>query len=639
MATLNVGSGQQYSTIASAVAASRDGDTIAVQAGTYYNDFADIKTDVTITGVGGIANVVATQQPGNGKGIFVTNSDVRIENMSFSGASVPDGNGAGIRHQDGNLTIVNSYFHDNQNGLLANSSDGSITIENSEFSKNGSGDGFTHNLYVNEIASLNISGSYFHDASVGHQIKSRAQSTTITDTRIFDGADGGGTGSYSIDLPNGGKAVITDNVIQQSANSGNPAIVHFGGEGGPHAGSSLQISGNTVINEMGSSSAKMLLNQTDVTGTVSGNAVHGLADGQIAVGPASVSGTTNLGSKPALDTSSPWSGGGDTGGRDPVDGGDTGGGDDTIGGGDTGGGDDTIGGGDTGGGDDTVGGGDTGGGDDTVVGGGDTGGGDDTVVGGGDTGGGDDTVGGGDTGGGDDTVVGGGDTGGGDDTIGGGDTGGGDPVDGGNAGAGVVTGRHFVGGDNADAPWLTSRDDFAEGNGGNDWLSGRSGNDTLDGGDGNDRLHGGRGDDVLNGGDGNDKLYGGHGNDVLDGGDGNDVLSGGAGTDVLTGGAGDDLFRFTSVSHSPVDAPDVIADFVAGQDRIDLRAIDANSTSRGNDAFDFVLDFTGEAGQLTVASLGEDKYQVRGDIDGNSTADFAIDVTSASGPSADWFLL
>ena len=60
------------STISAAVAASHDGDVIAVQAGTYANDFATISTDITLHGVGGMANFVATVAPPNGKGILVT---------------------------------------------------------------------------------------------------------------------------------------------------------------------------------------------------------------------------------------------------------------------------------------------------------------------------------------------------------------------------------------------------------------------------------------------------------------------------------------------------------------------------------------------------------------------------------------
>ena len=260
-----------------------------------------------------MANFVATVAPPNGKGILVTQSDVTIQNLSFSGAAVADGNGAGIRYEGGNLVIIDSYFHDNQDGLLANSDpNGTIRIVGSEFANNGAGDGFTHNLYVNNIASLVIDDSYFHDANVGHQIKSRAQSTTITNSRIYDG---NGTGSYSIDLPNGGVGVIRNNVIQQGPNSDNPAIIHYGGESAAYAGSSLLIEDNVVVNDMsGSSSVRLLYNATTVTGTLSDNAVYGLTAGQIATGGATVSGTTFLSTHPTLDTSAPWldSGGSDT---------------------------------------------------------------------------------------------------------------------------------------------------------------------------------------------------------------------------------------------------------------------------------------------------------------------------------------
>jgi Ca2+-binding RTX toxin-like protein len=305
LATLNVGTGQQYATIAAAVAASRDGDVIAVQAGTYTNDFATITTKVTIQAVGGVAKLVATVAPPNGKAIFVTRNDITLQGLEFSGTKVPDGNGAGIRFEGGNLTILDSHFHHNENGILAGAyPTGTITIRNSEFGHNGAGDGRTHNIYIGEIARLTIEDSYFHDAVVGHEIKSRAYETIIRDSRI---QNEDGSGSYEVDLPNGGRAVLTGNVIQQGAGSQNPAIVHFGGEGGPHAGSSLEISGNTVINQLASPSQRLLLNHTTIAASIDGNAVFGLNAGQIATGPATVSGTTFLTSAPSFDTSPPGS--------------------------------------------------------------------------------------------------------------------------------------------------------------------------------------------------------------------------------------------------------------------------------------------------------------------------------------------
>jgi Ca2+-binding RTX toxin-like protein len=308
MATLTVGQGQQYTTISAAVAASHDGDVVQVQAGTYVNDFATINTKITLEGVGGMVKMVATQPLPNDKGILVTNTDVTIDHFEFSGATGPSGNDAGVRYQGGALTITNSYFHDNQNGLLANPvAGGTITIRNSEFDHNGAGDGYTHNLYVGDIAKLTISDSYFHDAVVGHEIKSRAEVTEITNTRVFDNAS---DSSYSIDLPNGGQAVLSGNVIEQGAHAGNPNIVAFGEEGNVYDGSSLTLTGNTVINDLGSGA--LVWNASNSPATVSGTQVWGLADAQMVTGSGSVSGTSHLSAAPALDTSHPWSSDGTT---------------------------------------------------------------------------------------------------------------------------------------------------------------------------------------------------------------------------------------------------------------------------------------------------------------------------------------
>jgi hypothetical protein len=156
------------------------------------------------------------------------------------------------------------------------------------------------------IASLVIDNSYFHDASAGHQVKSRAQSTTITNSRIYDG---NGTGSYSIDLPNGGVGVIRNNVIEQGPNSDNPFIIAYGAESAAYAGSSLLIEDNVVVNDLSSSSVRLLYNASTVTGIVDDNAVWGLTAGQIALGSATVSGTTFLSARPSLDTGSGGGGG------------------------------------------------------------------------------------------------------------------------------------------------------------------------------------------------------------------------------------------------------------------------------------------------------------------------------------------
>ncbi|MDX3978687.1 MAG: putative Ig domain-containing protein [Shinella sp.] len=171
------------------------------------------------------------------------------------------------------------------------------------------------------------------------------------------------------------------------------------------------------------------------------------------------------------------------------------------------------------------------------------------------------------------------------------------------------------------------------GGAGNDKLCGGAGNDVLAGGSGNDVLGGGSGNDRLFGGAGKDTIYGGAGNDTLFGGTGNDRLIGGAGADKLYGGAGADVFVFTSIKDSTVAASgrDTIFDFSRKQgDKIDLKAIDADTGIAGLQAFRFIGadTFHNKAGELRYQKKGSDTF-VYGDVDGDGKADFAIRFVSA----------
>ena len=307
---LTVGVGEEYATLSAAVAASRSGDVIEVSAGIYVDDFATVADQITIEGVGGLATFV--QSAGavipNGKAILTIDNSATIDNLAFDNAHVPSGNGAGIRYEAGNLTINGSYFNGNQDGLLANPvAGGTIDISGSEFTDNGIGDGYTHNIYVNDVAELNIQNSFFHDSIVGHEIKSRASVTIINNNRIDSGP--AGTGSYGIDLPDGGTDTVTNNIIEKGPNSSNDVFIHYGGEGGPYAGSSLLVQGNTFLNDQ-AGGAIGVYNQTAIQAVINANSTYNLPANEIANGPAAVTNTTSLASEPALDTSHPFGNGG-----------------------------------------------------------------------------------------------------------------------------------------------------------------------------------------------------------------------------------------------------------------------------------------------------------------------------------------
>ena len=280
--TLSVGSDQAYHTIADAVAASHAGDTIAVQAGTYTNDWAQIGHDLTIVGVGGMAHIDSTAPIDNGKAELVTNGNVTVENMEFSGATVGDHNGAGIRHESGSLTVINCSFHDNQEGILAGDNpNSSITVQNSSFVHNGAGDGQSHGLYAGQIASLSVDGSTFFDQVDGNQLKSRAAETTVSNSHFSTGPDGA---NYDIDLPNGGNANIHDNTFYKGATTNNPAIIHFGGEIDNPSGS-LTVEHNSFYAEIPNATA--VLDQTNLPVLVSNNALSGVAHLELG-GPATL---------------------------------------------------------------------------------------------------------------------------------------------------------------------------------------------------------------------------------------------------------------------------------------------------------------------------------------------------------------
>ena len=256
---LQVGPARSFKTLASAVAASQDGDTIQVQAGTYVNDYVTVTRAVHIVGVGGKAQFVSQGNIPNEKAILIDQApELMLENLEFSGAKVGDGNGAGIRYEKGLLIIKNCDFHDNEEGILGGVvKGGQVVIEGSSFVHNGSGDGQTHGVYIGVIDSLTVRNSYFNNTVMGSHLKSRAARSDIEGNRFIDGPRA--TTNYDVDLCNGGVAIVKDNVIQKSADADNRALIHFGGEVRDPVGS-LLVQNNTLSSARGSSVA--VLNQT-----------------------------------------------------------------------------------------------------------------------------------------------------------------------------------------------------------------------------------------------------------------------------------------------------------------------------------------------------------------------------------------
>ncbi|MGH9469038.1 MAG: choice-of-anchor Q domain-containing protein [Terriglobia bacterium] len=289
-ATLLVGPTRTYKTPCAAIAAASAGDVILIDPVLYTNDTCAWSTNnLTLIGILGpnnqrphIDDSGLTDTPTTGhiafhKGIWVPlGKDTVVKNVEFSGATLSndDGaNGAGIRIDGVNMTIINCYFHNNQDGILESNVAGSnIVIEFSEFAHNGVGDptltegyGQTHNLYIGHAASLLFAFNYSHDANVGHLLKSRAAVNYILYNRL---TGENGTDSYEIDLPNGGTSYVIGNLVQKGPNSQNhSAMLTYMEEGAnpSNPGSDLYVVNNDFVNQSGHTPTFVSVGTADTT--------------------------------------------------------------------------------------------------------------------------------------------------------------------------------------------------------------------------------------------------------------------------------------------------------------------------------------------------------------------------------------
>lgn len=245
---IRVGPNRLIKTVAEAANRAKDGDTVEVDAGDYRGDVAVWdKNNITLRAIGGRVRLMASGMSAENKGIWVVRGGrMTVEGFDFSGAQVPDQNGAGIRLENGMLTVRDCTFTDNQNGILTGSNPQTeLVIVNSEFGHNGHGDGQSHNLYVGEIAHLTVTGSYFHHAKVGHLLKSRAAVNHILYNRLTD--ELGGRASYELEFASGGVAYVVGNIIQQSSQTENPHIISYGAEGYKWPNNELYLVNNTLV--------------------------------------------------------------------------------------------------------------------------------------------------------------------------------------------------------------------------------------------------------------------------------------------------------------------------------------------------------------------------------------------------------
>lgn len=120
-ATLNVGQGQTYSTIQSALDASETGDVISVSEGTYYENVLLRKNGVVIMGKNKEKTIIDGQKTG---------SVIRIEtnDVTISGFTIRNNGGSG--KADGGVSMYNANNNMIANSIIENNTAG-ISIDSS----------------------------------------------------------------------------------------------------------------------------------------------------------------------------------------------------------------------------------------------------------------------------------------------------------------------------------------------------------------------------------------------------------------------------------------------------------------------------------------------------------------------------
>jgi Right handed beta helix region len=272
-ATLKVGPNQTYKAPSAAASVAKSGDRIEIEPGQYFDCAVWNADNLVIEGTG--PGVVITDKTCMGKGLFVIEGkNTTVRNLTLTRSRVPDMNGAGIRLDNGNLTVDNVKFIDNQNGILGGVQGTTVTIRNSEFDRNGTCAGAcAHGIYIGNVDLLRVENSHFSNTQQAHSIKSRALRTEVVGSTIVDGPDG--TSSYLIEAANGGALIVRDNTLEKGPKSENhTAAIAIGAEGVTQPTPEITITNNNFRND-GNYETALVWNVTATPATLKGNKLSG----------------------------------------------------------------------------------------------------------------------------------------------------------------------------------------------------------------------------------------------------------------------------------------------------------------------------------------------------------------------------
>lgn len=243
-----VETGQSFATVDDAVTAVRDRDaTILIAPGTYRQCTVQRGGNITFKAQKP-GTVIFEHEACESKAAFVLRGrGSTVDGIIFRGYAVPDGNGAGIRIETGDLKVSNSMFLDSQEGILGGHHDSvrNILIERSTFSGLGQCEtqNCSHSIYLIIKGKVTVRDARFERGTGGHYVKIRAPQVEIIDNS-FDDSRGKGT-NYMIDLSEGGSGLIARNTFVQGRSKENRSgLIVVAAEARTYSAQGLQVVDN-----------------------------------------------------------------------------------------------------------------------------------------------------------------------------------------------------------------------------------------------------------------------------------------------------------------------------------------------------------------------------------------------------------
>ena len=277
---LLVGPSRTHKTLAAALAAAKDGDTIRLDAGVYKESLLITKA-VVIDGGGKVTNpgtkgasytagavfdYAAVTALANGKGGLVPRRDCVLRGLEIKGAGIKQTSAqmtSAIRNEGaGRFTVEECWLHDNQCGIGSGGYAVVWSVKNCLIRNNGLGDGYTHNVYldggdstkpgrfygegITSIVDPTRSNTAFGTGKQngGHALKLRTDTIEMRGSNYLSANDG-----TPLDVPSGTaeRAVIANTTIEKPSGAANHRLISYAPENQNNGSAGMLFTTCTLI--------------------------------------------------------------------------------------------------------------------------------------------------------------------------------------------------------------------------------------------------------------------------------------------------------------------------------------------------------------------------------------------------------